>query len=50
MDAHFSIKIEPERCLIYIMMVDFSNNEDVLSFRRELAEVCIDWVAAPTIM
>ena len=50
MDAYFSIKIEPERCLIDIIMGGFFNNEDVLSFRRELAEVCIDWGAAPTIM
>ncbi len=38
MDAHFSIEIEPERCLIHIRMGGFFNNEDVSGFRSELTE------------
>lgn len=38
MDAHFSIVIEPERCLLHIIMGGFFSNEDVSDFREELTE------------
>ena len=38
MDAHFSVKIEPERCLVHIIMGGFFSNEDVSDFREELTE------------
>lgn len=38
MDAHFSIVIEPERCLVHIIMGGFFSNEDVSDFREELTE------------
>jgi len=38
MDAHFSIEIEPERCLLHIIMGGFFGNEDVSEFRNDLTE------------
>ncbi|RZL17640.1 MAG: hypothetical protein EOP64_13525 [Sphingomonas sp.] len=38
MDAHFSIEIEPERCLIHIIMGGFFGNEDMSEFRNDLTE------------
>lgn len=38
MDAHFSIVIEPERCLLHIIMGGFFGDEDVSEFRNDLTE------------